>query len=308
MDTDTSYQQHVYQNLVKTIDYHLKAKSNLLILNLPGMGATHFLQAYSRKNKNICYIDTPNQQILDTNILNLHFNNNPDAPQVVQDYFSQATKYQKFIVSLNLPHLTEDTEFKKKFNFLSNLYSHYYLPPLDLHDSKIMLDEINPTFTKKQINQIHTDGQGICRLLKFFGLNHQKNYNPSELSLVTTPLTDVLSKCSSDLGSKFNLTSTSILPFSYHQKIDININFDLSFSEKSQLNYQKLTKEESLILKFLLQNNYQITKEQIADIKWGKDTYDKFSDQAITQAIRRLKSKLKAYQINTIPNVGYSLT
>jgi len=300
-----SQQLQAYINLEKILNQHKNSNSNLLILSLPGLGISHFLQDYCKKYPKVQYIDKPNQKLASFNILNPHFNTNPNALDIAKKYFNQATPQQKIALVTNQPYLINNKKLLKH-NFWRHLYSHYYHPALDKKDAKILLKQLNFKITTKQFQKIYQQSQGIPQLLKFFAL-HPNNFDPTELDQILQPLKKVSFLYSDKLLSKFNIIRNKHLQLPHAPQINIYINFDLSFSENNQTNPNKLTKEEAQILKFMIQNNLQITKEQISDIKWGQDNYDQFSDQAIGQAIRRLRKKLILYTITTIPKVGYQL-
>jgi DNA-binding response OmpR family regulator len=85
----------------------------------------------------------------------------------------------------------------------------------------------------------------------------------------------------------------------------LKLNFDLSFEEDGVESQTKLTLAEKRILEELVKNEGQITREKIADFKWGEGSYDEFSDQAINKAVKRLNVKLTKYRLKAILGVGY---
>ena len=86
----------------------------------------------------------------------------------------------------------------------------------------------------------------------------------------------------------------------------IVINKDLTFIEEGEARETPLIKAERDILEHLLSEGV-VTREKVADFKWGDGSYDNFSDQAINKTIQRLNKKLIKHRITAIPKVGYKL-
>ena len=89
--------------------------------------------------------------------------------------------------------------------------------------------------------------------------------------------------------------------------VDVLIGKDLSFEENGLLNSERLLKLEKEIIEFTIENNGIISKEDIADIKWEKDSYDSYSDDAIVKTMLRLNKKLQRYKFISVPTLGYQL-
>jgi hypothetical protein len=75
------------------------------------------------------------------------------------------------------------------------------------------------------------------------------------------------------------------------------------------LKNQPTSQEISLLNFFLSKPNQQITRDEVANIIWGKQSNVKYSDWAIDKAISRLRSKISSsnYQLMTVKNLGYQL-
>lgn len=71
-------------------------------------------------------------------------------------------------------------------------------------------------------------------------------------------------------------------------------------------------KEYDLLAAFLKNTSQLISREKIADILWGKDSFEKYSDWAIDQLIYSLRNKLAAihkdHLLKTIRGQGYKFT
>jgi len=76
---------------------------------------------------------------------------------------------------------------------------------------------------------------------------------------------------------------------------------------KHKTNYRpnSLTAQEQLLFDYLEKNVGKIiTKEKIAQIMWGKNWFEQYSEQAIDKIITRMRQKLKNYKITTIRKRG----
>jgi DNA-binding response OmpR family regulator len=76
---------------------------------------------------------------------------------------------------------------------------------------------------------------------------------------------------------------------------------------------EEFTRQEYEVLVFLLRNMNKLkTRDEISNVLWGEESYDKYSDWAIDQLMSKLRKKLKKLGINkntlvTIRGRGYKL-
>jgi DNA-binding response OmpR family regulator len=83
----------------------------------------------------------------------------------------------------------------------------------------------------------------------------------------------------------------------------------------NSINYKSIkllsnpTAQEINILNSMLQNNNPVSRDEIAQILWGKSWNMKYSDWAIDKSISRLRKKISGNEIRilTIKNFGYQL-
>jgi len=300
------YSQSLYKSLQSALDDNRQKKSNLLILTLPGLGISYFLKSYleKKKDKSIAYISSPNQKLNKYNILDLGFIQNSQSLSVADEYFKSANIDEKFVLVINDPSIISSPDYKSSY-LSRHLYQTFYFTARNFADTKIFALEINPDLTDSQIKHIYEVSGGIGKLIKFLCINPQAPDFPQDL---INPITNSISQCDSETLKKFNIDPKKI-PFlkSLPSKLNIKINFDLSFEEDNIKSKEILTKEERDILNFMLQNNNEIPREKVADFKWGEGKYDKFSDQAINKSMRRLSEKLSKFEITTIPKIGYQI-
>lgn len=76
------------------------------------------------------------------------------------------------------------------------------------------------------------------------------------------------------------------------------------------INLSLSAKQYDLLSQFLLHQNEILTRDQIGEILWGKNSYEKYSDWAIDQMIHELREKLSPTghkdKLKTIRDKGYS--
>ncbi|HUW21852.1 MAG TPA: winged helix-turn-helix domain-containing protein [Candidatus Bathyarchaeia archaeon] len=68
-------------------------------------------------------------------------------------------------------------------------------------------------------------------------------------------------------------------------------------------------KEYDILVFFLTHKNFPISRDKIAEVLWGKDSYEKYSDWAIDQLIHQLRNKLALVGVKenlvTVKGKGY---
>ena len=317
------YSQKLYQKLAAALNESIKKKANFLIVTLPGLGITYFVKKYLEKNKEVNYLNEADGDLAEYNILDLDFDKNEKALSIANEYFKKAKLGQKFALIINTPRLVETDEYQKSFA-ASHLYSTFYFQARERADANIFAREISPELKQKEIDLIYKYSGGIGRIIKYLSLAPQtlaktpkETASSPDFKRVINHTITILAQSSPPVLNKLGIIDKkgeciSLLLAKYLQLyplpavIRIKINPDLSFEENEQGGTCKLTKTEAEVICHLL-TSPAITREQVADFKWGKDGYDKFSDWAINQTISRLNNKLKHYQLKSIPKVGYQI-
>lgn len=292
---DVSHQQ-IYQDLKKQINNARLHQSHILIYSFVGSGASYLLKSIAGSDNKLTYINSIDQSLGDYSLLDLPL---ADALTLID----KTNVNQKCAVLVN-----NGLDFHSPV--LEKYKSHFYLSTSlgcrSLDDTRLLALEINPKLTKKEIDEIYKLSQGVGKIIKYLAVN------PTSLSSQDDALSnlanDVVSSLQGYSLGEINCLGIS-LPFigSGHPQFSIIINFDLSFTENSVLSSKKLTSSESKILQKIIDNNGQISKSEVSDIKWGENKYDEFSDQAINKSVRRLNSKLTQHTIKTIPKTGFIL-
>ncbi|TSC85292.1 MAG: hypothetical protein G01um101416_958 [Microgenomates group bacterium Gr01-1014_16] len=312
------YELEAFKKLVAALDEARRLKSNLLIVSLPGMGASYYLKKYLEKGKPGKYISEAEQDLEESNILDLDFDTNGKALVQVDEYLKRAGAEQKFAVVINMPQILEASRFLESY-LGRHAYKTYYF---GLPGEEVVLQMakyMNVGLSKVQKEKILSLTGGVGRWVKFL-LGHldlldkpDEMMMSDELWRVVEPTVKVVSRCSHEVLEKLGLGSDMpelVKMFANKSEgsgeVDVVVGRDLVLSESGEPGVRAL-KIEADILNLMLGNNGVVEKEKVADLKWGEGTYDKFSDQAINKTMRRLDKKLKAHRIETISGYGFKL-
>jgi len=299
----------IYDELKRELDSCRKLKYNLAVVSIPGMGASRLLKKYAETDNKIKYIRKNGEELGDFSILDLGMDLNKEALRWVEEYFHKAKPNQNLVVAVNTPYIFQSAEYKQSY-FRNHIYKAHWLRVLNFKETKKVLDGFGTKFDEKAVKNIFEESGGLPQLIKYEVVGDR-----SLIGVVVEPIWKVILECTSvDLEKMGVMVKGKLVSkLLSENKISgddfesIKIDFDLSFFEDGELNQNKLTSMEAEILKKILLNKGQITKEEVSNLKWGEGKYDDFSDQAINKAMRRLSGKLKKYEIKTIPKVGYKI-
>jgi hypothetical protein len=302
---DTNF-PNCYTQLKDTVLEAKKTNSHVLLYTFNGSGCSYLLEQISQNENGFVYLKDG-----DSKVVGDYFFADFTSLEECLNFYQQLGKDQKalFVVQNGLDYSSP---------LISDLKAHcYYRIPFGTRshqDSIVLMQEFGIKNSDTISNQIFTESGGIARLIKHFSINHLAGrdlnlgledtlkdivdsiygYNPVDLA--SLGLID-------DHGHHISNQIASILSF----KINLKVNFDLSFEEDGQLATNTLSPIEAKILVKLVNNNGVVSKEDVSEIKWGEGKYDEFSDQAINKTMRRLNQKLKVYTIVTIPKVGFKI-
>lgn len=319
------YSQALYKGFEKELLSNISLKSNSLILTIPGLGITFFIKKFLEKHSfgGVKYIDTSEDDLSNFNILDLNFDKDENALGIADSYFRKANLDQKFALVVNKPSVIETQKFKSTF-LSSHIYSTYYFRARNPKDTQTFALEINKSLKREEIAKIYELSGGIGRFIKFLAISKDALTNDTKDFLENKAFGGILmstakaiSDCSGEilenLGIKEKGRFKSLILAKYFElnppslRIDIELNPDLSFSEDGRISIHRLTKIEKQILQNLLDEGPVISKEKIAEIKWGGGSYDQYSDQAIGKTMQRLNDKLSRYKLEAIPRMGYKI-
>jgi hypothetical protein len=314
-----------FKEFEKEVNLAIKGSYNILIVSLPGSGVTFFIKKYLEKynDNKVGYITDAGVELFDFAFLDLDFNKNEHSLKIADNYIKKARIKQKFAVVVNSPSLLDTDLFKK-----STLSTHYYktiwMKTMDIERTKILANDCSMTITKKKLIEILDLTGGIARLTRYFILNQEKlklNYvdllGDKSFKHVFTPTIELISKCNDSELEKLDIKKDgqfigSLIKSYFNNnpvllRYNLIINIDGSIVEndiKSSISF--LRTETKIIQKAILNSNL-ITKEDISEIKWQKDSYDRYSDQAIKKTMQRINKKLTQFIFIAIPTIGYKL-
>lgn len=318
------FHQELYISLESELLECGEQGKNILIVTFPGSGITYFLKKFIERHgsSGINYTDDLESNLKKFNIINYSFNKNEDALDKVDSYYRQASLKEKFAVVINTPHLLTQQKYKKSF-VAGHMYSSLFFGLRSKKDTIIFAKEVNKDLQENELEKIYDLTHGAGQLVKYFALNkdiigvsYQELLKRKTFQEVFDSMVHELKKCDEELLTelgfmqKGEFQGTIFRTFFENRTLvhrkDIVIHKDLLFEECGLVSKDRLTKQEKDILEVLIDEDV-ITREQIADIKWGEGSYDEYSDQAINKTMQRLGAKLTKHALFPIPTLGYKI-
>jgi hypothetical protein len=323
------YSQGLYKDLEAIILKSIKTKSNLIVFAVPGLGVSYFIQKFLEKHKelDISYIlDIDNNASLSSyNILDIDSEKTGDFLERVGDYLRKAGINKKFAVIINTPYILREELFKQSY-LAKHSHLVFFFRARERKDTDIFALEIQKDLSKNELEAIFKLSGGIGRIIKFLAVNRDLIDNSigdllknESLVRIINPTIDVVRKCDNELLKELGFVDDdnnfrSLLLRRYFEEnpiepiFDIKVNEDYSFLEGGILSSNRLLKLEKMVIDEALRNGGVVTKERVADFKWGEGSYDEYSDQAIGKTMQRLNRKLTLYKFLPIIGVGYKLS
>jgi hypothetical protein len=289
-------------------------------VSLPGTGLSHYLKTYlSEPNVDSSYIiDISNPPPLKKqNIIDVSFATSPDVYDKIDKLILGANVDQKFVVIVDDPSWLRSITATTS-QFLPRMYKTIFFPIHSEFDIRTMALEINPDLTSTQQEFIKKQSGGFAKLIKYLAINPDSDTTlDPHLQNIFLPTLQLINKCTDEdltkLGLKQDnkwispLISSWLSAISSTQGFDITISNNLFLIEDGQDFHQLVSLPEKEIIISALTNDGKITKEKIAEIKWGEASYDSYSDQAIRKTIIRLSAKLKKYRFRPRSKIEYFL-
>ena len=295
--------------LKNELDRARKLKYNLAVVSVPGMGCSRLLKQYIADNPEVKYINKPGEELGDFNILDLAFDLNSEALKWADDYFHQAGSGQGIAIAINTPYIFSSEEYRYSF-VRGHVYKEYWLKTADIGETAEILLLMKIKCSRKRVEEIWRDSGGLRQLIKYEAVA-----DGGLIDAVIEPILKVVSRCSPADLEKLGLVENGKIKSKLlagnvglsNKDLDIKVAFDLSVTEAGQSTGERLTQTEANILRIMVTDSGEITKEGVSNIKWGEGKYDALSDRAINKAMRRLSEKLVKHKIITIPKVGYKI-
>lgn len=287
--------QQSYRELRGALDKSVEDKVNLLIITLPGTGMGRFVKEYQAEKGDKGAMM----------ILNYDWKNTDQALIDIDEKISSLPIDKKVVLTLNFPGLLNDKRLTGR-KWWNHFYKRFYFGVRDETDGKIAIKEMNSKLSTDEINKIYVLSGGFAQIMKYLAINGIETREG--LEAVVKPIIEALLGTNEEIRQKLglNLKGSILEQWLKSEEWLLEVDFELNLIEEGK-KVAKLTPTEAKILTKLITNDGKLTKEEVSEIKWGEGKYDEYSDQAINKAVRRLGSKMKKYQIETIPKVGFKL-
>lgn len=304
MAIPTEFGYRFFKDLIQS---NLDKKSNFLIVTLPGFGTTFYLKHLLSVFPQTKLISQPDCHLGQLNILDFDLYLKPENIIQIDKYFKNSTPIQNFGVVINAPYLLDQPIYSSAY-FPKHVYQTHYFPVLDEAETIKVIKRVNPKVAQDQHHDIYLQSGGIGQLVKSFSLGSQSPMLEQLAKIIQQTNADILTKLAI-LDPQGQIISQVLKEKLSELKLPINIAIapDLSFSEDGQLSSNKLTKIESQIILEAITSRGFISKEKISDLKWGINIYESYSDQAISQAMKRINMKLQLYRFKSVSRTGYQI-
>ena len=261
-------------------------------------------------NQDIALITSSNQALNKINILDFDLYLDQGQIKIIDNIFKTAAPDQKFLLVINSPAFINSQTYKTSY-VCQHVYQTRYFKTMDAKDTALVAQRINSDLNPAQIGQIYQLSGGIGQLVKILSsdpsLLTQNIINYPTLIAITREYLKTPDQIKTLLGLDVpggllkHTAAELVVP------IEIEILPDLMIKEEGIIGHQALTKTEADILREAIISGGFISKEKISDIKWGQNSYDSFSDQAINQTIKRINMKLQHHRFKAKPRLGYTL-
>lgn len=311
-----------YQELLKFVRDLIGSNASGLLVSVPGMGASFYCKHLVDSLKGVRYINEIGRELSSFNILDFDFDSDEQAITKVDEYFKKAGVDQKFLVIVNRPDFLETSKVGNTF-FGRRVYKSYWFRTNDLMETGEMVRTFWADATEEDVRKIFELSGGLGRLVKLLssnkvlmGLEFGELVNREEVVNLVKPTAVVVGQISGEIGEKMGFVSDGkvvselvrhFVKENNTMVLDISVGEDMVVVERN-IKGEETTKLEKQIIEYSIgSEDNVISKEKIAEFKWGEGSYDEFSDQAVSKTMQRLNSKLKKYWFEPLPKVGYKL-
>jgi len=304
-------ERYQYKELVDFVKGLIASNASGLLVSVPGMGASHYCKKLVEKDPKISFINSEGSELSSFNILDFDFDRDIEAGRKVDDYFKKATLGNKFLVVVNRPDMVESEKIGEMF-FGRRIYKQLWMKVNSFDESKDIYKRANPDLEEKKYDQIYKLSGGLSRLDKFLAINIDdrvgiKNAVGSTISVLKKISLETKERMGFMVGGVYLSDVLKELVVVNMSDVNLLVGQDMILIEDG-VRGELLTKiEKGLIELAVSAEENVITKEKIADQKWGEGSYDEYSDQAISKTIQRLNAKLKKHLFESISLVGYKL-
>lgn len=295
-----------YRRLASAASDCRRFGANLMVVGLSGMGASFYLKTWA-KNEGVDYVTAAPEKKEGMVVVDMPENSWEEWEEI----YRATPRDQKLIMTVGVEKIGEESAAKNWV--LGHVYRTLYLEISSKEDIGLLASRLGVKISPDNLDKIYKLSGGIAKLAKCLLVNGGVvSGEPEQMAgLILAEARRAREEDLEKLGVVKNGKYVSAILADLDKKmpdgLKVEVKFDLELVEDGGPSGVKVTADEKKIISEMMANNGTITKEKIAEIKWGEGSYDKFSDQAITMAMRRLGKKFKKYQIETVPRVGYQL-
>lgn len=320
------YNHPQYKEFDAQILKAIKGNYNILIFCLLSADAEFFIKKFIDKHKKdkLKFVTHAGEVLTKFNFLNMDFNSPNEAINQSDSYLLHSNLDQKFAVVVNNLGVINSEIFRKSV-LSKRYYTSLSIKSMDFERAKILANDCSVKIDDKTISKILGRTGGIAILTKYFVLHIDKlNLSYDELledavfKNMLWFICEHIAVCShshlEEFGIKKNGEFTGSIIREYFKRNQFVLSFDISIGENGNFyefgseNQNAFLKIERNIILKANENKGMITKEEISDIKWGKDSYDEYSDQAIKKTVQRINKKMEKHIFVAMPTIGYRLT
>lgn len=318
------------EKLAEWIEGCKQREINGLVVSFPGLGVSYVAKELSTK-EGIVFITGRGSELGRANIIYLDWVNNLESVETLDKYFLAAKSDQVIIAVLDDPSLLDSEVFKNSYAS-KRFYDQYWFGVMDKVETFELIESFVAKIPEKEKQKIWEISGGIPQIIKHLALRTksrdlEKLGGEFATQVICQPMIKIINRTSkthleklgiysgfrvgarNDKNIKVQLVSSLLGKLVGQDSFvfDIKIRPDLLVLEDGENYKERLSRLERDILSRMLNNGGFVTKDQVAEIKWGSEEFSKFSDQAINKTMRRLDLRLHRYKVVTKWKTGYVL-
>lgn len=308
-----------YLRLAALMSQAIKTGNGAVVVGLPGMGVSHFLEIFAKQIK-LPLTDGSSEVAGEVVILNPDFLGNSGAIERVVSVYQKAGIGQKIILGVNAPAVLYSSELSSP-QISSRWYGTYWLETRDKGDLILLAEELSVKLTTSELEKLEEVTGGVARFAKYFILNKEKMeknavelWEDSDWRRMIKPFLVEAKKCKTEWLVKMGLVdenwiwkSAYLSTWMKEEKgsLAVGVEGDVWLVELGE-KITTLMPFEAKIIRYLIDHDGVIEKDKIAELKWG-NVGEGVSDQAIAKSMQRLGGKFRHHVLRPIPKIGYQL-
>lgn len=308
-----------YLKLATLLSQAIKTGNGAVVVGLPGMGVSHFLEIFAKQTK-LPLSDGSGEVAGDVVILNPDFLGNSGAIERVVSVYQKAGIGQKIILGVNVPAVLYSSELSST-QISSRWYGTYWLETRDGGDLMLLAEELSVKLTTSELEKLEEVTGGVARFAKYFILNKEKMvknamelWEDNDWQRMVKPFLTEAKKCKTEWLVKMGLVdenwiwkSAYLSTWMKEEKgsLAVGVEGDVWLVELGE-KIITLMSFEAKIVRYLIDHDGVIEKDKIAELKWG-NAGEGVSDQAIAKSMQRLGGKFRHHVLKPIPKIGYQL-